>query len=442
MPQPQAFERQTDFTERDGDDTDHPALNQELDAVALSIEGVRDNLALIQRDDGGLKNGIVTADTIAPNAFDAVFDEAIGEAQAAAAAAQISAVNADDARDDVAASATAAATSANAAALNATSASASAAQAQISQTDAATSAGNAAISASTMVASVTAAQAAQTAAATSATSASDSASAASAAAASISSGFRNVVTNGHFLINQRNYTGGAVAAANTYTYDRWRVLVSGETLTTSGIATFDRLVNVPVGGIRQDIERQFLPTGTYTISWTGTASCTFSGATRANGEAFLIITLHMGSLPLCFYNGTLGKVQLEMSTVATPFERRPVEIELAMCQRFYESTFPPGVTPAANAGGEGSIAACSVSTAASTTAVNWQFAVQKRITPTITLFNPGAGGTATDWLNTNDTTYVSSLASNASEKRVTLSLAGTHTAGKLHTIHAVASAEY
>ena len=32
--QPQKYERTTDFTERDGDDTDHASINAEFDAAA------------------------------------------------------------------------------------------------------------------------------------------------------------------------------------------------------------------------------------------------------------------------------------------------------------------------------------------------------------------------------------------------------------------------
>lgn len=72
MTQPQAYNRQTDFTEREGDDTDHAALNAELDAAAQSVNQIRANLAQIQKDDGGLQSGIVGLDQLKPELLDGI----------------------------------------------------------------------------------------------------------------------------------------------------------------------------------------------------------------------------------------------------------------------------------------------------------------------------------------------------------------------------------
>lgn len=72
MTQPQAYNRQTDFTEREGDDTDHAALNQELDAAAQSVNQIRANLAQIQKDDGSLQSGVVGIDQLKPELLDGI----------------------------------------------------------------------------------------------------------------------------------------------------------------------------------------------------------------------------------------------------------------------------------------------------------------------------------------------------------------------------------
>lgn len=41
-------------------------------------------------------------------------------------------------------------------------------------------------------------------------------------------------------------------------------------------------------------------------------------------------------------------VQLEKGTIATPFEFRPLPVELQLCQRYYENSYPPGYSPGYN----------------------------------------------------------------------------------------------
>ena len=60
MPQAPAYDRTKNFINDNPDRTDHAALNAELDAVAVSINALRDNAALLQNDDGTLKNALVS----------------------------------------------------------------------------------------------------------------------------------------------------------------------------------------------------------------------------------------------------------------------------------------------------------------------------------------------------------------------------------------------
>lgn len=55
----QAYNRTKNFAENNPDRTDHTALNAELDKVATSINELRTNLAILQKDDGSLQNAVV-----------------------------------------------------------------------------------------------------------------------------------------------------------------------------------------------------------------------------------------------------------------------------------------------------------------------------------------------------------------------------------------------
>lgn len=60
MPQAPAYNRSKNFLENNPDRTDHGSINTELDNAAESINALRANAALLQNDDGTLKNAIVT----------------------------------------------------------------------------------------------------------------------------------------------------------------------------------------------------------------------------------------------------------------------------------------------------------------------------------------------------------------------------------------------
>jgi hypothetical protein len=146
-------------------------------------------------------------------------------------------------------------------------------------------------------------------------------------------GFRNVIINGNPTINQRGYVSGtATTVANQYTLDRWRVVTSGQNISFTDSANV-RTVTAPAGGCEQVVEGLSIFSGTYTLNWTGTATATVGGSAVAKGGN---VTLTGGTnATVRFSSGTFSQVQLEPGPVATPFERRPIGTELALCQRYY-----------------------------------------------------------------------------------------------------------
>ena len=65
MPQlAKKYERVKDFTNDAANATDHNAVNQELDSVSESINGLRTNLGSILNDDGTVKEGILGSNQV------------------------------------------------------------------------------------------------------------------------------------------------------------------------------------------------------------------------------------------------------------------------------------------------------------------------------------------------------------------------------------------
>lgn len=146
--------------------------------------------------------------------------------------------------------------------------------------------------------------------------------------------FRNKIINGLFSINQRGYTSGAATtAANQYTLDRWRVVTSGQNV--SWVASGNGAsVTAPAGGLEQVIEGSSIEGGVYTLSWVGTATATVNGAAIANGGQ--TATLAAGAdVTVRFSGGTVKEAQFERGSIATPFEQRPLGLELSLCQRYF-----------------------------------------------------------------------------------------------------------
>jgi hypothetical protein len=204
-------------------------------------------------------------------------------------------------------------------------------------------------------------------------------------------GLRNRVINGDFRIFQRGTSITASAGTATYTLDRWKVSATGAAVTVtqaSASTAYSNLASylITTGAasntgtnVQQFIESansRDLAGQTVTLSYwiynnTGssftaisgfyypTVTDTFATVTAINATAGgtvcpnatwtqitvsqaipsaattgLMIVLGGSQTVLAGQSIRYGNVQLEVGTVATPFEQRPIGMELALCQRY------------------------------------------------------------------------------------------------------------
>jgi hypothetical protein len=146
-------------------------------------------------------------------------------------------------------------------------------------------------------------------------------------------GVKNAIINGNFAVNQRAVSGTVTLAAGAYGHDRFKAGASGCTYT---FATANNITTLTIsaGSLIQVIEGNNLFTGTYTLSWVGTAQGKIGGGSYASSG--VTGTPAGGTdLNIEFNTGTLSLVQFEPGAIATPFERRPYGQELLLCQRYY-----------------------------------------------------------------------------------------------------------
>jgi hypothetical protein len=154
----------------------------------------------------------------------------------------------------------------------------------------------------------------------------------------------NLLLNSNFALNQRAYVSAANLASGNYGFDRWKSNFTNTTLTFTASTQGQSLTINSGGGLQQVIEQGLVPAGTYTLSWTGTATGRVynSGGTppayaaspvtfTADGTANVVVEYTAVST-----TKTLSKVQFNAGTNTTWSLSTPtLQTELAACQRYF-----------------------------------------------------------------------------------------------------------
>jgi hypothetical protein len=125
-------------------------------------------------------------------------------------------------------------------------------------------------------------------------------------------------------------------------------------------------------------------TSTIAGSWTRYTK-TFTVPATAATNGFHVVVFCPGATQT--FTLLLTGLQLERGSVATPFEFRPISMELSLCQRYYEKSYNIATTPGtATFGG-----AQTVPPNTGSRQVGAYYQVRKRVNGTITLYSPGSG---------------------------------------------------
>lgn len=159
----------------------------------------------------------------------------------------------------------------------------------------------------------------------------------------LSRGYQNRIINGAFEINQRGYASGTNLASGSYGFDRWKSGYTNTSLTFTAAAQSTIVTISSSGVLQQIVEQENMPAGTYTLSWTGTATgrvYNSGGSAPSYAASPVTVTLDGTANVVVEFTAsggtkTLGTVQLEGGTVYSPFEYRQRADELALCYRYY-----------------------------------------------------------------------------------------------------------
>lgn len=211
----------------------------------------------------------------------------------------------------------------------------------------------------------------------------------------------NLIINGAFIVNQRVYVSAANLASGSYGFDRWKSNYTNTTLTfTAGINATTVTISSS-GGIQQIVERQNVPAGTYTLSWSGTATGRVynSGGTPPSYAASPITFTADGLADVVVEftasggTRTCGLVKFEQNSSASTFSLAggTFEGELAACQRYYQKSYNQSTAPASGT----SIGAKGFQTTGNVITANViggiSFGTAMRTTPTVTIYGQAGG---------------------------------------------------
>ena len=160
----------------------------------------------------------------------------------------------------------------------------------------------------------------------------------------------NLVINGEFRINQREYVSGTSLSNNEYAFDRWKATTASTSLTFTA-APQGQLVTINSGGsVGTILERANVAAGVRTLSHTGTATMRVynSGGTPPAYSAGPVTATLDGLADVVVEfaasggTKTVGFVKLGGGSITTPYTARPYGEELALCQRYYRRLSFPG----------------------------------------------------------------------------------------------------
>lgn len=218
------------------------------------------------------------------------------------------------------------------------------------------------------------------------------------------------------------------------------VKLSSSSLTTINWAVYYATSTDSFGTLASPT-RTLISSGSFTITSTE-ATYQATIAMAAGAITGIEIVLSGGAL-LGAQTLTIGDVQLENGTVATPFERRGIAAELVLSERYYRKTFPQTVAVAQNVGSfVGCLSAVAAVVTTQTMGYYWKFDAPMRVVPTtITTYNPNAANANWRTNGGSDITVSVDPDSAKGDGGVLIYSSAALTVGARHYIHVTAESE-
>lgn len=198
-------------------------------------------------------------------------------------------------------------------------------------------------------------------------------------------GFKNVIINGDFQVNQRGFNGDwSALAIGDYGYDRWK-----------------KYSDTKIAQVVEDI--MYKKNTVYTLSYYDSNNNRVVQQLTSPSSGHWTIVVPIGA----------NYVQLEEGDTATDFEYVPFDVQLMRCMRYYETSYIYGTKP-----GSPTINACSkINNDSTWVAGAWKvflhytmFKVHKRTIPTVVLYSKNTGAKGKVYCNSDGNDYSATAA--------------------------------
>lgn len=189
-------------------------------------------------------------------------------------------------------------------------------------------------------------------------------------------------------------------------------------------------------------------------SWTGiTGTGVTTGGTDSTYMTQVTFTvpsnavgLRVGIVPTNVQPNTAAvgivKPQLELGPVRTAFENREATVELLMCQRYFEKSYPVDMIPGTTGQWNGSMWHVAINGGDFYSLGGFRYKVNKRVTPTLTYYDPNYGtvGYMSSPQDYAQTTVAATSGSSEGVSNTRCTPNNNMTAGRIYAFHYTANA--
>lgn len=150
--------------------------------------------------------------------------------------------------------------------------------------------------------------------------------------AGISTSSQNKLINSSYLVNYAQAADSGTLAAYAFWREGW---LAGPSGCTYSYSSSTGVLTITSGAMIQIVDgiTESIVTGTYCISWEGTASASVAGVAKSKGDTFALSNNQI--FTVSFSAGTVSKAQIVLGTSISDYSKPTISMERFRCQPYF-----------------------------------------------------------------------------------------------------------